>query len=502
MADQGENYSSGEDDGLVVESLGDVNGAQPARGSMARRVGEEAARALWGRRLSGRERLGRAALVTALIAVTLFALLGGPALTMASWQRLTFALRSGTLAPRLTMSGWRQVKPPPEAPANALTYAVDPSSPNTLLACHASATGVEFWRTDTLGQSWGSVWVSQVPAQSCEVKVALDASGRLLLVARSADPRAPSCQRVALYLSAAGGDAWGSVDLPATMDATACQGDAWASARWVFAWWTDGAQPEPATSLMRSSDFGLTWQSADGGLPARDAYFAPAMTGYGSGGALLAQVYYWPRHGRLNILRQVVRSLDEGATWSTLSSGPPGAELAASLEPRVVGAGAWSTVYAPIYTDAQLSPLWTPDEPPEGIQALTARTGAWRELPPLPVNGAAAVDHRMGVAMALGVAPANVLLTLGADPHTRVSSAASGLVYGSDLWLWAWDPVAGEWRLGPQAPPNTQVVGYSWSAGPVGSAYEQTYGAYLWLTSESGGHLAVYNAFIPVPAGG
>ncbi|MDE3228791.1 MAG: hypothetical protein KGO05_02830, partial [Chloroflexota bacterium] len=148
--------------------------------------------------------------------------------------------------------------------------------------------------------------------------------------------------------------------------------------------------------------------------------------------------------------------------------------------------------------DAQLSPLWTPDQPPEGIQALDVGSGVWRDLPPLPINGAAAVDHLLGVAATLGVAPADMLLTLGADPHTSVTDHQRA----DDLWLWAWDPAAGEWRLGQQAPPNARLVGLSWSAGPVGGPYAESYGAYLWLTGQAGGQTTLYSAFIPAAQGG
>jgi len=490
MADESEAFAGGEDEGLVVESLVEAGGGRrPRRGA-------EATRALWGRRLSGRERMARGALIVTLIVATLFALLGGPALTLAGWQRLTFALRSGTLAPRLAMTDWQRIPVPSGVSPDTLTYAPSPSSHALLFACRADANGITVWRTESLGHAWELIRVTTAPAQSCQIKVALDSSLRLLLVARLPDPLHTGCQRAALYISPISGYEWTPVHLPAAASA-ACQSDAWASASWVFAWWTNAAAFEPATYLMRSSDWGASWEDADGGLPARGAYLAPALTSYGSGGALLAQVYYWPRHGRLNILRQVVRSLDGGATWATISSDPPGATLAASLEPRVASAGAWDALYAPIYSDAQLASVWSPDQPPVGIQTLSAQTGAWRALPPLPVSGADAASRTLGIATALGVAPANVLLTLGLDPHLSISAR----VDARDSWLWAWDPVAREWRLGQQAPPDARLVGFSWSAGPFGSQYQQTYGAYLWLTGGSGGSEALYNAFIPVPAG-
>lgn len=489
-----------EDEGLVVESLGGANGDGGRRGRGAtRRVGGEAARALWGRRLSGRARLARGALIVALVGATLFALLGGPALAVAGWQRLTFALRSGTFAPRLAMTDWQPLPAPHGVASATLTYTPDPVAPATVFACEAGAGGVGFWRTETRGDHWTHALISQTPADSCQVKVALDSSLRLLLVTRTADPLRPGCQRIALYFSALSGLSWTPMSLsPASLGA-ACEADAWASANWVFMWWaTNADQSAPATRLMRSGDLGATWQNADGGLPARDAYLAPALTRYGAGSALLAEVYYWPRHGRLNILRQVVHSLDDGATWETLSGGPLGLGLLASPEPREAGAGAWRTIYAPVYTDAQLSPLWTPDQPPEGIQTLSVGSGVWRDLPPLPVNGAAAVDHLLGVAAPLGVAPADILLTLGADPHTSVTDHQRA----DDLWLWAWDPTASEWRLGQQAPPNARLVGFSWSAGPVGGPFAESYGAYLWLSGATGGNVTLYSAFIPAAQGG
>ncbi len=486
-----------DDDGLTVESLEEV--ADARRRTPLHRAGAAALRALLGgRRRSRRARLARGALTVAVVAVTLFALLDGPALTLAGWQRLTFALRSGALAPRLAMTSWQSVPPPSSISSATLTYTADPRTPARVYACQASATGVLVWRTDTLGRLWLRQQASPTPPQSCQVKVALDLTDVALLVARAPDPLRPGCQRMSLAISLAAGDDWLPVSLPATAtSAPTCQSDAWASAHWVFAWWTHDAVPEPGSTLMRSADLGQTWQPADGGLPARGAYLAPALTSAGAGGALLAQLYYWPRRGRLNILRQVVRSLDSGSTWDTLSSRQPVAVLAASLEPRIADVGAWSALYATTYTDGDLAPPWIPDQPPEAIQTLNTRTGVWGDLPPLPVNGAAARDHLLGVAMTLGVAPATTLLTLGADPYQSVT----GRVDARDLWLWAWDPLAREWRLGLSAPPLARLVGFTWGAGPVGSAYEQVYGAYLWLTSASGGRQTLDRAFIAVPTG-
>ena len=505
MTEDGRPSPESDDDGLVVESLEVGGRGQPARraprrrAQRARRVGAEAARALWGRRLTRRQRLMRGALIVALVAATLFALLGGPTLAVVGWQRLSFALRSGTLAPKLEMTAWRQIAPPPGVSPDAVTYAVDPADPQVTLACQIDKDGAVVWRSDDLGATWLAIPVTHQPVQSCQIKVALDASSHQLLVARTPDPAQAGCQQMQVYQSDFAGYQWSPVSLPpAATGAGACQGDAWVSARWIFAWWTDDAYPEPTSSLMRTSDDGATWQAADGGLPARGAYLAPALTSFGSSGALLAQVYYWPRRGRLNILRQIVRSLDGGATWVTISRGPPAAVLAASLEPRVASAGDWSALYAPIYTDGLLAPPWVPDTAPEAIQWMTHNSGVWSELPPLPVSGATADDHLMGVAVALGVAPANLLLTLGTDPHQQVAEPPDA----RDLWLWAWDPQAGEWRLGMQAPPDAQLVGFSWGAGPVGSIYEQTYGASLWVVGFSGGRRTLSMTFIPVPANG
>lgn len=488
-----------DDDSLVVESLEAGHSGRGPRRSGVRRVGAEAARALWGRRLNSRGRLARGALIVTLIAATLFALLGGPALTVAGWQRLTFALHSGVLAPRLPMTDWRRISAPPGVSSDALTYFTNPVAPTTIYACRAGLDGVIVWRTDTLGANWIRAMVTQTPAQSCQVKAALDSGVRLLLVARSPDPRKAHCERLTVYISPLTLYAWSPVNLPPTdAGVAACHGDAWASAHWLFAWWTDAGGPEPSSNLMRSADLGATWQQADGGLPARGAYLAPALTGFGAGGALLAQVYYWPRQGRLNILRQVVRSLDSGATWEALARGLPGATLAASLEPLVAAAGAWGALYSSVYSDGQFSPPWIPDEPPAAIQALDSGSAVWRPTPPLPVSGADARSQRMGVATTLGVAPANDLLTLGADPHLGVTKH----VDPRDLWLWAWDPVASEWRLGLEAPPNARLVGFTWSMGPADSSYQQTYGAYLWLSGEVNGRHALFYSFIPAASAG
>jgi len=251
MTEDGRPSSESDDDGLVVESLEGSAGGQPARRAQhrqaprARRIGAEAALALWGRRLTMRQRLMRGALIVALVAATLFALLGGPTLAVVGWQRLSFALRSGTLAPKLEMTAWRQIAPPPGVSPDVVTYAVDPADPQATLACQVDTDGIVVWRSDDLGATWLAIPVTHQPAQSCRIKVALDASSHLLLVASTPDPAQAGCQQMQVYQSDFAGYQWSPVSLPpAAMGAGACQSDAWVSARWI----SSGGQIAPTRS--------------------------------------------------------------------------------------------------------------------------------------------------------------------------------------------------------------------------------------------------------------
>jgi hypothetical protein len=397
-----------------------------------------------GRRLSARARALRFGVVITLVATTLFALLGGPALVGAGFSRLYSSLTSAGSRRSLAMTRWRMIPPAPFAPGAQVSYTPDPANPLRVFACAVEGTSdVAVWVTDTGGRVWRQLLVAPLlspHAPSCRVKIALDAPVVALLVVRARDSHSAACDALAVY----GLTDLGSGALPLPNEPNACLADVWPSAASLYYWWTNNSQDALALSgIERSDTLGATWHEVPLISPFDPFSLAPALLDSGSADTIITQVYAWPTsvHPALNDLW---RSLDGGNSWRRALNAPVGATILTTTEPGALTGARWPPTYAAIYSGGQLSPPWEPDYAPAALAALQPDGATWRTLPPLPLRPSPAPQRPAptGVSVPLAVGPGGDLLVLGQKP-----GAAASFNPQPRLWLWAWDPVAGAWRM-------------------------------------------------------
>ncbi len=448
-----------------------------------------------GRRLSSHARALRAGVMVTLVVATLLALLDGPALVGAGWVRLSAALRGAPAIPPLAMTGWQTVG---LALNGSLTYTPDPLNPAIIYACEANGPAVTVWQTDSDGREWQSLLeiAASPPANSCRVKVALDAPAVALVVIYARDPNAPGCERLTLYSGSGGGASGAKVTLPGYQNA--CLGDVWPSAGALYYWWTNAQGGQAQTGLARSDDLGKTWYQLPIFPFSPHFSLAPALLDSGSADTIMTQVYLWPGPGQRGARDEVWRSLDGGFSWRRALNAPLGAQLLTTTEPGALMDVRWPPAYATVFSGGQLSPPWVPNHAPATIDALQPDGSTWLNVPrlPLPVSITQIGPAPLGISAALAVGPGDDLLALGEKP-----GATATLNPQRQQWLWAWDPAIQTWRAGMAAPDAAALAGITWAHGPAGGPYAKVSGAYLWLTGGDHGQQALYWTFIPTAQG-
>lgn len=480
---------------LTVESL---DAARPARdtrrGATRLRAFLGALEPAWtGRPLSGRARALRAVVVVTLIAASLFAVLGGPALVGAGWAQLYSALTNGAMMRPLTMTPWRTITPAPLAPQAQASYTPDPANPRRIFACAPEGVrDVAVWVTDSGGHAWREILVAPLPrvsSASCQVKIAVNAPVVALLLVRERGVNRPGCDALTVFgLTDLGSGALALPDTPA-----ACLGDVWPSAASLYYWWTNDQGAQALTGLERSDDLGATWHNVSLIPPDQRYSLAPALLESGGGDTLMTQVYEWPSAQR-GARVEIWRSLDGGNTWRSALNAPLGAQALTTTEPGALTDPVWPPTYAAAFNGGELSPPWPPGEAPAIIQALQPNGSTWRALPALPLRTGPSAERPapLGVSVALAVGPGGDLLALGERP-----GSVATLNPQPHQWLWAWDPTAQVWRAGLEAPDGATLAGVTWASGPANGPYARSTGAYLWLSSDQDGKPALAWTFIP-----
>ncbi|HEX9035475.1 MAG TPA: hypothetical protein VF808_00625 [Ktedonobacterales bacterium] len=498
MRDEGQerNRVGGEpEESLSVESL-DAPDAGQDGGPSGRLRGwlTALAPARAGRPLSRRARAARVVVVVALVAATLFTLLGGPALAGVGWARLYAWMTSAAAAPPLAMTGWQTIPSAPVPPdATSYSYTPDPTNPQRVFACAADGSAVSAWVTDSGGRTWRRILEAALPharEPACRVKIALNAPVVAIAVVSAHNPDSAGCETLTLFALTDLGS--GTLALPS--EPKSCLADAWPSAASLYYWWTNNSQGALAlTGLERSDDLGALWHEVPIVPPNGNSSLAPALLDSGSGDTILTQVYSWSS-GQRAARNELWRSLDGGNSWRRALNAPLGAQLLSTTEPEALTASGWPPTYAISFSGGELSPPWVPDWEPAAIAALQPNGSSWRALPPLPLQPATSAQRPapLGVTRALAVGPLGDLLALGERP-----GAVATINFQPRQWLWAWDPALGGWRVGPEAPRGSALAGVTWASGPANTRYAKAAGMYLWLTGRVGGQFTLVWAFIP-----
>ncbi len=202
----------------------------------------------------------------------------------------------------------------PEATVN--TVAVDPVQPATLYA----GTSIGVWKSLDAGASW--LPARRGMAQAPIVALAVDprAHGTVYAGAQSFDP----ARLHGLFVSADGGATWTSRPVAAGNPAVVCVAVSPAADRAVFAC-------AAGKGVVKSLDGGLHWQAADQGLPAAD--FAALAIAPSLPSRLFAGVGATANGGPA-----VYRSLNEGIFWRPFANGIDAVNVTAlAVDPRRAG---------------------------------------------------------------------------------------------------------------------------------------------------------------------
>ena len=254
---------------------------------------------VWERRLSGKAKLRRASIALSAILLALVVLAASSGVFAALKHHFSAAGNSaptGTPVPwaippllpskgaaTLAMSGWQGI-PVPEGGRSQIDFTPFPENPASLFACAAVrnipgqgplAGPVKLWRTYDSGQHWQLLSLPQLTADTCVVRVAAGAAGRILLLTHATSDSG-ACLSPTVLLSGDNGDTWTTLTppRPGPADAGLERCDAWASGNYLY-WYEADACPTGTDGhcdeIVRSENGGKSWRRADSGLSA--SYF-------------------------------------------------------------------------------------------------------------------------------------------------------------------------------------------------------------------------------------
>jgi len=468
---------------------------------------------VWDRRLTGKAKFSRIAVMVAAVGLALAVLATTTGILGTTWQHLTSSphpaakttsipwttppLLPGKTAATLPMTGWEAI-PAPEGGRSQIAFTPLPDDPSAIFACAAVrnipgqgplAGPLKLWRTNDSGEHWQLLSLPVLTADACILRIATDAPQRLLLLSHTTSA-AGACLSPTLLMSENGGNSWFGLHPPhlhnPITNLERC--DAWVSGHYLYWYEADfcsAGEQLPCDELMRSEDGGKTWQHADSGLTT--GFFDPIWTSAAGGKTLLAG-YLAAADATASVpVTALWESNDAGAEWQPLSNFPHTALTSTyvSLEPGSATVYPWSIIYR------ELIGL-----PASALHNVTESldTKSWVTLPPLPIPGTD--RYHDGIAQVVGVAARGQLLIFGPSPKTGVVRTDPYQVYGTPQpeWLWAWDPETERWETAtvglPVVPEDATI---SWGNGP-GST---TYGTWIWLISPSASGTALTRAFLP-----
>lgn len=454
------------DDDLIVsrESLDATTQRATPRAQPSQRIG-------WQRALSLRQRVVRGGMISLLVVLALFLLLGGPSATVGAIHRAGAALNARLHPPKpqatLADQGYKTIKSPPggynlpEMSIAPITGQADaawtcwatlfsqPGKPNVWTA-HA-------FYTASGGARWSTLALPTTIAQTCTVIADGESSNAALILLGQGLAPDGSCIAPYLYLTTDTGSSWMRVPWPLGPSDAACDVTAALRGGAIYLWsrtpLVRGTNPfvPPTGRLLISRDAGHTWTPADAGL---DDSAGLAIVGFRSGGHILATIADVRVSGSASTL---MASDDYGATWRNLGD-PPGAfpQVFVSSDNGVTDHGGWGRLYEIAETETK----GVPTVPPQGYLATAYVGQSWTPvpLPPLPDGAVAAAQSNQP--LILGVGP------VGALEAARGAIEAPNAQLSPARRMWVWNPSQSAWLLDPQTlPGNVQMYGAAWRAG-------------------------------------
>ncbi len=434
--------------------------------ALLRRVNEETpwARAGLERNLTARQKVLRAGSITLLIGLTLFLLLNGPAVSVATLRSAGEALNTRLHPPKpqptLAESGYIAVKSPPGAyNLSQISLAPMAGQPGAAWACWATPFSLQGQRgawsarayvTTSGGAHWNPLSLPQSAAVDCNALADSEQPASALFVLSQGLAPDGSCIAPFLYLTTNGGVGWTPIPWPLGPSAAACDFQMALQGGAIYVW---SAQPllrdlppvaPPTGRLLVTRDAGQTWAPADNGL---DDSAGLAVVGFRPGGRILATTTV--RGAANGSSSTLMTSDDYGATWRDLGV-LPGAfpQVYVSNDSNVTDHGGWGRLYELAETVANGQPSM-----PQQLYLATAYVGqGWTPLPlpPLGTDTTTSAQSRQPLVIGLG---------------RGIVDAANSQLSPARL-LWVWNPAHGEWLLDPQMiPGNLALQGATWHAG-------------------------------------
>lgn len=425
------------------------------------------------RALSSRQKALRGSTTLMLFVLTLYFLLGGPAMTASavnSWgTSLRTLLHPAPRQPTLAERKFIVVNSPPGA-NNLQTISIAPVSGNAgaAWACWTSPPGADqptpgawiahgFYTTDS-GHPWTNVRLPDVTGQTCTVEADRDPLSPSALFVLGQNP-APdgSCTSPVLLKTRNEGHSWTAVPWPLGPSDAACEFGSALIDGVIYLWSTSpltratNAYTPPTGRILTSHDDGQTWIPADVGL--EDANGLDVI-GFRRGGNILASIADVHSGGSSSLLME---SDDYGSSWRTLGRVPDAfPQVYVSTDLNATDHGGWGRIYALTHREINGS-VTLPQQPM--IETLLIGQ-PWQEIPLPPMVAGTTPDLQSREPVVVGVGPSAALeLERGIveEPQSQLSPARR---------FWLWTPGASRWFLDPQPlPGNLEFQGAAWVNG-------------------------------------
>lgn len=427
---------------------------------------------VWERRLSLRGKLWRGGLASLVVALVVFALLGGPAAALHALHALRQPSHVAVvLGPPTFSDAPFQWTPPPIGGAHVLTLAVTPSNAAAWasFACwlqrpFPTAQGIGArqlflaYHANARNNLWTPLPTPNANPSACAVYADATNSRGLLLDLGSAPTETNPCALTTLFASADLGAHWRRLIWPDPALLACGQREALIGGR-VYVW-ADTSLLPPSQRGAANDGRIITSVVGAAGAPV----WAPADVGL-SNLAALDVIGLRPGGGVLAVgdeeasgqTRMLLASQTAGASWSRRGALPGASpQVFVSSDPTDTAHGGWGR----LYELAQSETRGVADGADHLYLASAYLGDDWSPLPLPPPTAAAPASSALNSVMVIGVATDDALLVL------RGAAVFNDQAASPSQHLWLWDGAHARWLLDQSlTPENALAFRLAWTQG-------------------------------------